>query len=128
MDMERKISLESARVTEAAAVAAARWMGKGNKNKADNLKIVSENLKKSISDLTVVILDRPKHEQLIKEVRETSARIMLISDGDVSPAIACAFESSGIDIMIRIGGAPEGILAAAALKCLGGEFDGEVKT
>jgi len=234
MDMERKLSLEFARVTEAAAVASARWMGRGDKHKADeaateamravfdtldirgevvigegemdeapmlyigeklgtgygpaldiavdplegtnlvakglngaiavvaaapkgcllnapdmymekiavgpaaagkihldapvkdNLKILAESLKKSVSDLTVVILDRPRHEKIIKEVREAGARIMLISDGDVSPAVACAFEDSGVDMMIGIGGAPEGVLAAAALKCLGGELMGRL--
>jgi fructose-1,6-bisphosphatase II len=89
---------------------------------ADNLKSVSEALCKSIDDLTVVILDRPRHKQLIKDVREAGARIRLISDGDVSPAVATAYEDSGVDLMMGIGGAPEGVLAAAALVCLGGDM------
>jgi fructose-1,6-bisphosphatase II len=88
----------------------------------ENLKAVSEALKKSIADLTVVILDRDRHRKLINDVRKAGARIKLISDGDVSPAVATAFENSGVDMMLGIGGAPEGVLAAAALKCLGGDM------
>lgn len=89
---------------------------------ADNLKAVADALGKSILDLTVVILDRPRHEKLIAEVRKAGACIKLISDGDISPAVAVAFEDSGVDMLLGIGGAPEGVLAAAALKCLGGEM------
>ena len=78
--------------------------------------------------MTVVILDRPRHEQLIEEVREAGARIKLISDGDVAPAVATAFPESGVDVMMGIGGAPEGVLAAAALKALGGEIQGRLGT
>jgi len=92
----------------------------------DNLKAVAGALKKSINDLTVVILDRERHAKLIKEVRDCGARIMLISDGDVSPAVAAAVEGSGVDMMMGIGGAPEGVIAAAALKCLGGEMQGRL--
>ncbi|MDS1030359.1 class II fructose-bisphosphatase [Bacillota bacterium LX-D] len=92
----------------------------------DNLTAVAKALQKSISDLTVVILDRPRHQQIINEVRKAGARIRLISDGDVSPAVATAFAQSGVDIMMGIGGAPEGVLAAAALKCLGGEMQGRL--
>ncbi len=87
---------------------------------------VARALGKHINDLTVVILDRPRHKQIIEEVRRCGARIQLITDGDVSPAVACAFEETGIDIMMGIGGAPEGVLAAAALKCLGGEMQGRL--
>nr|MDA8227062.1 fructose-bisphosphatase class II [Desulfitobacterium hafniense] len=73
-----------------------------------------------------VILDRPRHHKLIQEVRACGARIRLITDGDVSPAVACAFEGTGVDIMMGIGGAPEGVLAAAALRCLGGEMQGRL--
>lgn len=89
---------------------------------AENLKNVADALQKRIEDVTVVILDRPRHQDLIKKVRECGARIRLISDGDVAPAVACAIEGSGIDIMMGIGGAPEGVLAAAALRCMGGEM------
>jgi fructose-1,6-bisphosphatase II len=232
--MERELALEFARVTEAAALAAARWMGRGDKNAADgaavaamramfdtvqvdgevvigegemdeapmlyigervgtgqaprvdiavdplegtsivakgltgaiavlavaekgnllhapdmymdkiavgpkaagrinldwpvekNLQAVAQALCKSISDLTVVVLDRPRHSSLVAAIRQSGARIQLISDGDVSPAVATALEESGVDIMMGIGGAPEGVLAAAALKCLGGELQGRL--
>jgi len=92
----------------------------------DNLKAVAGALNKSVNDLTVVILDRERHAKLIREVRDCGARIMLISDGDVSPAVAAAVAGSGVDMMMGIGGAPEGVLAAAALKCLGGEMQGRL--
>ncbi|WP_206811229.1 class II fructose-bisphosphatase [Paradesulfitobacterium ferrireducens] len=91
-----------------------------------NLTQVAQALDKSMDDLTVVILDRPRHAKLISDVRACGARIRLISDGDVSPAVACAFEGTGVDIMMGIGGAPEGVLAAAALRCLGGEMQGRL--
>ncbi|RNC28900.1 MAG: Fructose-1,6-bisphosphatase class 2 [Candidatus Dichloromethanomonas elyunquensis] len=89
---------------------------------ADNLRSVAEALNKEVQDLTVVIMDRPRHYGLIRQVRECGARIRLITDGDVAPAVACGIEGSGIDMMIGIGGAPEGVLAAAALRCMGGEM------
>jgi fructose-1,6-bisphosphatase II len=92
----------------------------------DNLRKVALALDKDIADLTVVILDRPRHYDLIKQVRQAGARIKLISDGDVSPAVATAFEDSGVDILMGIGGAPEGVLAAAALRCVGGEMQGRL--
>ena len=88
----------------------------------ENLNNVAKALNKSVNDLTVVILDRERHAKIIKEVREAGARIKLITDGDVSPAVAAATEGSGVDIMMGIGGAPEGVLAAAALRCLGGDM------
>ena len=72
------------------------------------------------------MLDRPRHEHIIKEVRRLCARIKLFQDGDVAAAIATCFDDSGVDILLGIGGAPEGVLAAAALKCLGGEFQGRL--
>lgn len=92
----------------------------------ENFANVAQALGKSIDDLTVVILDRPRHHKMIQEIREIGARIRLISDGDVSPAVACAIEGTGIDIMMGVGGAPEGVLAAAALRCLGGEMQGRL--
>jgi fructose-1,6-bisphosphatase II len=92
----------------------------------DNLKAVADALEKGLDDLTVVILDRPRHQKIISECREAGARIQLISDGDVSPAVATAIEGSGVDIMMGIGGAPEGVLAAAALRCLGGDMQGRL--
>lgn len=93
----------------------------------DNIKAVAKALGKDISDVTVVILDRPRHEDLIHNVRKTGARIQLIGDGDVSAAVATAIGDSGIDLLIGIGGAPEGVISAAALKCMDGEFQGRLK-
>lgn len=92
-----------------------------------NLKEVAKATNKSIQDLMVIILDRPRHADLIAEVRDAGARIRLIGDGDVSAAIAAAQDETGIDILIGIGGAPEGVIAAAALKCLGGDMQGVLK-
>lgn len=98
-----------------------------NLSPAENLKNISRALGCYVEDLTVVILNRPRHEALIREVREIGARIKLIPDGDVSAAIATALDESGVDVLMGIGGAPEGVLAAAALKCLGGDFQGVLK-
>jgi fructose-1,6-bisphosphatase II len=92
-----------------------------------NLAAVAEAKRVAISDLTAVILDRPRHEALIAEVRKTGARIRLISDGDVGGALAAADPSTGVDILLGIGGAPEGVLAAAALRCMGGEMQAVLK-
>ncbi len=91
-----------------------------------NLKNLSKALNKNISDITVTMLDRPRHKELIQRVREAGARIKLFQDGDVAAAIATCFEDSGVDILMGTGGAPEGVLAAAALKCLGGEIQGRL--
>ncbi len=93
----------------------------------ENIKNVALKLGKSVSEVTVVILDRPRHTTLINEVRELGARIHLISDGDVSACIAAGWSESGIDMLLGIGGAPEGVLSAAALRCLGGDFQGRLK-
>ncbi|MBT9136141.1 MAG: Fructose-1,6-bisphosphatase class 2 [Firmicutes bacterium] len=87
-----------------------------------NLARVAAAKGKKVEDLTVVILDRERHANIIRQVRAAGARIKLITDGDVAPAVATAFGDSGVDVLIGIGGAPEGVLAAAALKCLGGEM------
>lgn len=92
----------------------------------ENLSNVAKALNKDISDLTVTVIDRPRHEDLIKRVRAVGARIKLFSDGDVAAAIATCFEHSGVDILMGIGGAPEGVIAAAALKCMEGEFQGKL--
>jgi fructose-1,6-bisphosphatase II len=93
---------------------------------SENLKRVADAKSCYIQDLTVVILDRPRHEKMINEVRQAGARIHLISDGDVAPAIAATVIGSGVDMMLGIGGAPEGVLAAAALKCTGGDMQGRL--
>ena len=92
----------------------------------DNLRAVAKALNKDISDLTVTIQDRPRHYEMIQEIRRVGARIKLFSDGDVATAIATGFEDTGIDILMGIGGGPEGVIAAAALKCMGGEFQGKL--
>jgi len=93
----------------------------------ENIRRVAKALHKPIEDVTVVILDRPRHEALIAEVRALGSRIQLIGDGDVSAAVAAAWPDSGIDLLIGIGGAPEGVISAAALQCLGGDFQGRLK-
>jgi fructose-1,6-bisphosphatase II len=92
-----------------------------------NLKWVARAKGKDVSDLTVVILDRDRHKAMIQECREAGARIKLISDGDVAPAVAAAIDGTGVDMLLGIGGAPEGVLAAAALKCLGGDMQARLK-
>lgn len=94
---------------------------------SENLRRIAKSLKVYVEDLCVVILDRPRHQDLIRECRESGARIKLIGDGDVAGAIATAKEESGVNVLMGIGGAPEGVLAAAALKCLGGDFQGILK-
>lgn len=97
------------------------------KSATENIQIVADVLAKKISDVTVVILDRPRHADLIAEVRRTGARIRLIGDGDVSAGIATCWPDSGIDLLMGTGGAPEGVITAAANKCLGGDFQGRLK-
>lgn len=93
----------------------------------ENVHRVAEANRKAVGDLTVVILDRPRHADLIAEVRKTGARIQLIGDGDVSASVAAAWNDSGIDLLMGIGGAPEGVISAAAMRCLGGDFQGRLK-
>jgi len=93
---------------------------------AENLKIIAKALNRQIGEITVVVLDRPRHDQLIEEIRSAGARIHLIGDGDLSAAISAAVSGTGIHAVMGIGGAPEGVLSAAALKCLGGEIQGRL--
>lgn len=97
-----------------------------NASVTENVEIVAKSLEKTVQDVTVVILDRERHREIIQELREIGARIKLISDGDVSPAVATCIPGSGVDMVLGIGGAPEGVLAAAALRCMGGEFQGRL--
>jgi fructose-1,6-bisphosphatase class II len=92
----------------------------------ENIKRVAKALGKDVEELTVVILDRPRHQALIETVRSTGARIQLIGDGDVSAAVATSWSRSGIDLLLGSGGAPEGVISAAALQCLGGDFQGKL--
>jgi fructose-1,6-bisphosphatase II len=87
-----------------------------------NLRAIAEAKGKDVNDLTVIILDRPRHAQVITEIRRLGARIRLIADGDVSAAISTCMPESGIDVLLGIGGSPEAVITAAALKCLGGDF------
>ncbi|MBM7551785.1 class II fructose-bisphosphatase [Thalassobacillus pellis] len=97
-----------------------------NASIADNLKAVAEAKNKEVEDVVAIVLNRKRHEKVIDEIREAGARIKLIPDGDVAAAINTAFDHTGVDILFGSGGAPEGVLAAVALKCLGGEIQGKL--
>lgn len=92
----------------------------------DNLTAVAKALGRDVEDLVVSVLDRPRHDKLIEDVRTAGARIKLIPDGDVAAAINTAFPGTGVDLLLGAGGAPEGVLSAVALKCLGGEIQGRL--
>jgi fructose-1,6-bisphosphatase II len=93
---------------------------------AENLHSIAERMKVYVSDLTVMILDRERHADLIKEVRSAGARIRLIEDGDVAGAISTCFEDAGVDVLMGTGGAPEGVIAAAAIRSVGGDMQGRL--
>lgn len=93
----------------------------------ENSQAVAHALEREVQDLTAIILDRPRHAKIIKDIRAAGARVKLISDGDVSAAIATAIDNTGVDILFGTGGAPEGVIAAVALKCLGGEMQARLK-
>lgn len=97
-----------------------------NKSATENLHILSDCLNRSIEELVVVVMDRPRHKELIQEIRSAGARVRLISDGDVSAAISCAFSGTNIHALMGIGAAPEGVISAAAMRCLGGHFQGQL--
>ncbi len=97
-----------------------------NKSATENLKILSECLNRAVEELVVVVMDRPRHKELIQEIRQAGARVRLISDGDVSAAISCAFGGTNIHALMGIGAAPEGVISAAAMRCLGGHFQGQL--
>jgi fructose-1,6-bisphosphatase II len=97
------------------------------KSPAQNLRAIADRKGVYVDDLTVIILSRPRHEKLVSEVRATGARIKLIGDGDVSAAIATCFPEAGVDVLMGIGGAPEGVIAAAAIRCMGGDMQGRLK-
>ncbi|MCJ8279606.1 MAG: fructose-bisphosphatase class II, partial [Rivularia sp. ALOHA_DT_140] len=97
-----------------------------NKSATENLKILSECLNRSVEELVVVVMDRPRHKELIAEIRQAGARVRLISDGDVSAAISCGFAGTNIHALMGIGAAPEGVISAAAMRCLGGHFQGQL--
>ncbi len=93
---------------------------------AVNLRNIARSKGEQVDDLTVVILDRPRHEKLIREVRHAGARIRLITDGDVAGSIMTAIAGTGVDVLMGVGGTPEGVITACALKCLGGEIQGKL--
>ena len=97
-----------------------------NASTADNIKAVAKAKNLAVSDITVVVLNRPRHEQLIAEIRAAGARIRLIQDGDVAAAIETARPNTGIDLLMGIGGTPEGVITAAAMICLGGAIQGQL--
>ncbi|MEI6381040.1 MAG: class II fructose-bisphosphatase [Cyanobacteriota bacterium ELA615] len=97
-----------------------------NKSATENLKILSDCLNRAVEELVVVVMDRDRHKDLIKEIRDAGARVRLISDGDVSAAISCAFAGTNIHALMGIGAAPEGVISAAAMRCLGGHFQGQL--
>jgi fructose-1,6-bisphosphatase II len=92
----------------------------------ENLRRVAEALGKHVEDLTVVILERPRHDALVREVREAGARVKLISDGDVAAALNTCLPDTGVDLLMGTGGAPEGVISAAAIRCLGGDMQGRL--
>lgn len=96
------------------------------KTPTENLRILSECLGRAVEDLTVVVMDRPRHKDLIAEIRAAGARVRLISDGDVSAALCCAFAGTNIHALMGIGAAPEGVITAAAMRCLGAHFQGQL--
>ena len=91
-----------------------------------NIKNVAQAKRMSISDVTMMILDRPRHEEIVERVRKMGARVYLLTDGDVAGAITAARRGTGVDLLYGIGGTPEGVVAAAALKCLGGAIQGRL--
>ncbi|WP_267384365.1 class II fructose-bisphosphatase [Cyanobacterium sp. uoEpiScrs1] len=97
-----------------------------NKSATDNLNILSKCLNCSVEELVVVVMDRPRHEELIQEIRHAGSCVQLISDGDVSAAISCAFQGTNIHALMGIGLAPEGVISAAAIRCLNGHFQGQL--
>ncbi|GIW39785.1 MAG: fructose-bisphosphatase class II [Candidatus Binatia bacterium] len=98
-----------------------------DRSPTENLKALAEAKRVYVADLTVAILDRPRHEKLIEEVRKARARVKLLRDGDVAAAIATTRKDSGIDMLLGIGGAQQGVLTAAAIRCTGGEMQGRMK-
>ncbi|ERN39789.1 fructose-1,6-bisphosphatase, class II [Rubidibacter lacunae KORDI 51-2] len=109
-----------------AAPPAARGKVDIRKTPTENLKIIAECLDRKVEELVVVIMDRSRHERLIQEVRDSGARVRLISDGDVSAALSCAFSGTNVHALMGIGAAPEGVISAAAMRALGGHFQGQL--
>ncbi|MEM9003934.1 MAG: class II fructose-bisphosphatase, partial [Cyanobacteria bacterium P01_F01_bin.86] len=109
-----------------AAPAAAKGKVDIRKSATENLKILAECLDREIEELVVIVMKRERHNDLIAEIREAGARVRLISDGDVSAAISCGFEGTNTHALMGIGAAPEGVISAAAMRCLGAHFQGQL--
>ena len=93
----------------------------------ENLRRVADALGKYVEDLTVVVLDKPRHERLVRELRDTGARVKLISDGDLAGALNTCFPETGVDLLMGVGGAPEGVISAAAIRCVGGDMQARLQ-
>jgi fructose-1,6-bisphosphatase II len=93
---------------------------------SENLRVIAKAMGKDLDDLTTIVLDRPRHDDLVAEIRKMGARIRLIPDGDVAAALMTAMPNTGIDVLIGVGGTPEGVLAACALRAMGGEIQGKL--
>ncbi|AEB75518.1 class II fructose-bisphosphatase [Clostridium botulinum] len=98
-----------------------------NKSPRENIINVAKALNKDIEDLTVIVQERERHNYIVEQAREVGARVKLFAEGDVAAILACGFENTGIDLMIGTGGAPEGVIAAAAIKCMGGEIQAKLE-
>lgn len=109
-----------------AAPAVAKGKVDIRKSATENLKIIAECMDRTVQELVVVVMDRPRHKELIQEIRDVGARVRLITDGDVSAALCCAFAGTNIHALMGIGAAPEGVISAAAMRCLGGHFQGQL--
>ena len=96
------------------------------KSITENLKEIAKAKRKDVEDLTTIVLDRPRHDDVIAEIRKAGARIRLIPDGDVAGALMTAWPNSGVDVLIGVGGTPEGVIAACALRAMGGEIQGKL--
>ena len=138
---DRNLALELVRVTESAATFASRWIGRGDKIACgpegidvvdidapprENVERVAKAKGVKSSEISVVVLERDRHEGLIAALREVGAKVNLIPDGDVAPAIAAAQAGTGVDLLMGVGGTPEGVISAAAIKCLGGAMHGKL--
>jgi fructose-1,6-bisphosphatase II / sedoheptulose-1,7-bisphosphatase len=113
-------------MTKLAAPPVARGHLDISKSPTENLKILAECMNRSVEELVVVVMDRSRHKELIQEIRDAGARVRLISDGDVSAALSCAFSGTNVHALMGIGAAPEGVITAAAMRCLGGHFQGQL--
>ena len=113
-------------MTKLAAPPVARGHVDIRKSPTENLKILADCMNRSVEELVVVVMDRSRHQELIQEIRDAGARVRLISDGDISAALSCAFSGTNIHALMGIGAAPEGVISAAAMRCLGGHFQGQL--